>query len=93
MHEPYKAEGEMYNWERNAYLLNQGLKAVSDIASKTHFPIQRFLHVAQPENALWWFKQAIENGITDFDWIGLSYYPKWSSYKLDKLSVALDSLK
>jgi arabinogalactan endo-1,4-beta-galactosidase len=51
------------------------------------------LHIAQPENALWWFKDATENGITDFAWIGLSYYPKWSKYGLDKLEEALDSLK
>jgi arabinogalactan endo-1,4-beta-galactosidase len=50
------------------------------------------LHIAQPENALWWFEQASENGITDYDWIGLSYYPLWSDYKLNNVGVAFKKL-
>ena len=30
--------------------------------------------------------------MTDFDWIGLSYYPKWSQYSLDNVSVPLSTL-
>lgn len=90
---PNEEHGKPINWERNAHLLNRGLQAVRDVSAKTNTPIQSMLHIAQPENALWWFKQAQENGITNFDWMGLSYYPKWSEYGLNKLEVALDSLK
>ena len=81
------------NWQRNAALLNSGIKAVRDYSKKAGKPIQIVLHIAQPENALWWFKQASENGITDYDIIGLSYYPQWSTYKLPDVSEAISDLK
>lgn len=80
------------DWSRNAFLLNQGIKAVRDISRETKRDIGIMLHIAQPENAIWWFEQATRNGLTDFDWIGLSYYPAWSDYTLDNLSSALTSL-
>ena len=81
------------NWQRNAQLLNSGIKAVRDYSKKTHKPIQIVLHIAQPENALVWFKQAEENGVVDFDIIGLSYYPQWSTYQIADLSNAIKELK
>lgn len=81
------------NWKRNAQLLNSGIKAVRDYSNKVGKPIQIVLHIAQPENALWWFKQAHENGIGDYDIIGLSYYPQWSTYKLPDLPTAIKELK
>ena len=50
------------------------------------------LHIAQPENGLWWFDQATKNGVTDFDWIGLSYYPLWSDFNLNNLATPLSTL-
>ena len=81
------------NWKRNAQLLNSGIKAVRDYSKKTNKPIQIVLHIAQPENALIWFKQAKENGVTDFDIIGLSYYPQWSTYQLAYVPDAIKELK
>jgi len=81
------------NWQRNAQLLNSGIKAVRDYSKQSKKPIQIVLHIAQPENALWWFKQARENGVTDFDIIGLSYYPQWSTYELPDLPDAIKELK
>lgn len=81
------------NWQRNAHLLNSGIKAVRDYSKSVNKPIQIVLHIAQPENALWWFKQARENGVIDFDIIGLSYYPQWSTYKLPDLPDAIKELK
>ena len=69
-------KGEPMNWSRNSYLLNKGIKAVRDISKGVNKKIEIMLHIAQPENGIWWFKQATENGITDFDWIGLSYLSK-----------------
>ena len=81
------------NWPRNAQLLNSGIKAVRDYSQKSGKNIQVVLHIAQPENALWWFKQATENDVSDFDIIGLSYYPQWSEYKLPQLPEAIKTLK
>lgn len=81
------------NWPRNAQLLNAGIKAVRDLSRELHKPIKIVLHIAQPENAIWWFPQAEAQGVTDFDIIGLSYYPQWSKYKLPDLPDAIKSLK
>ena len=80
------------NWNRNAILLNRGIQAVRDISTAHSKSIDIMLHVAQPENGLWWFEEATANGITDYEWIGLSYYPKWSTYGLDTVSSAFRSL-
>lgn len=80
------------NWQRNSFLLNKGIKAVRDISQLLNKDIEVMLHVAQPENALWWFEQATNAGVTDFDWIGLSYYPIWSEYNLNNVEVPLKTL-
>jgi len=80
------------DWDRNAFLINKGIKAVRDIAKAENKEIGVMLHIAQPENGLWWFKQATDAGISDYDWIGLSYYPKWSEYKLDNVETPLKTL-
>ncbi|MDO5980802.1 glycoside hydrolase family 53 protein [Flavivirga spongiicola] len=80
------------DWERNAFLLNKGIQAVRDISKKYEARVQIMLHIAQPENALWWFEQANENGIVNYDWIGVSYYPKWSDYQVSDVSDAIVTL-
>ncbi|MCB2210027.1 arabinogalactan endo-1,4-beta-galactosidase [bacterium] len=68
------------DWPRDARLFNAGIQAVRDASEEIRSDIQIILHVAQPENADWWFTEASENGITDYDVIGLSYYPQWSAF-------------
>ncbi|MEH6535036.1 MAG: glycosyl hydrolase 53 family protein [Psychroserpens sp.] len=81
------------DWTRNSFLLNKGIKAVRDISEAHHTDLEVMLHIAQPENGLWWFEQAIQNGVTDYDWIGLSYYPIWSEYSLENVHIPLTTLK
>jgi arabinogalactan endo-1,4-beta-galactosidase len=81
------------DWNRNSILINSALMAVRDISEKNNYTIQSMLHIAQPENALWWFKEAKKNGVVDFDFIGISYYPKWSTKNLDELGEAIKVLK
>jgi len=80
------------DWARNSALLNKGIKAVRDISEAKNEDIEVMLHIAQPENGLWWFEQATENGVTDFDWIGLSYYPLWSDFNLNDVQTPLTTL-
>lgn len=82
----------LMNWTRNAFLLNKGIKAVRDFSLAKNKKIEVMLHIAQPENGLTWFKDAKTYGVTDFDWIGLSYYPKWSSYNFSQTSEAIKTL-
>jgi arabinogalactan endo-1,4-beta-galactosidase len=70
------------DWPRDAKLFNAGIRAVRDVAAETETDPQIILHVAQPENSGWWFRGARDNGVTDFDVIGLSYYPQWSSFSV-----------
>ena len=81
------------NWKRDIFLLNKGIEAVKDASAKAGKKIQIMIHIAQPENALWWFNDAINAGLTGFEWIALSYYPKWSVYPFKDIPVAIDSLK
>ena len=80
------------DWLRNSALINKGIKAVRDISNQKNKKIEIMLHIAQPENALWWFGEAFNAGITDFDWIGLSYYPLWSEYNLNTIDAPLKNL-
>ena len=81
------------DWPRDARLFNAGIKAVRDAAKETNTNPKIILHVAQPENAGWWFQNAIENGITDFDVIGLSYYPQWSSFSVSDVGGQVTYLR
>src|SRR5690606_32922244 len=80
------------DWTRNSYLINKGIEAVRDISVAKNKDIEVMLHIAQPENGLWWFEQATNAGVTDYDWIGLSYYPIWSDYNLNNVGSALSTL-
>ena len=80
------------DWTRNSLLINKGIKAVRDISSSKNKKIEIMLHIAQPENGLWWFEQASAAGVTDYDWIGLSYYPMWSEYDLNSIDTAIKTL-
>ena len=80
------------DWIRNSLLINKGIKAVRDISSSKNKKIEIMLHIAQPENGLWWFEQASAAGVTDYDWIGLSYYPMWSEYDLNSIDTPIKTL-
>jgi len=77
------------DWSRNAALLNAGIAAVRSLAPEPDNRPGVMLHIAQPENVEPWFDAAIAAGVTDFDLIGISYYPKWSSTPFTKLADAL----
>lgn len=80
------------DWSRNAFLINKGIQAIRDVSVKHNARVQIMLHIAQPENAISWFEKANKNGVVNFDWIGLSYYSKWSSYQVSDLSKAIATL-
>jgi len=83
---------EPINWTRNIFLLNKGIQAVNDVSKEIGFDIQTMIHIAQPEFSFPWFDSAFQYKIEDFDWIGLSYYPNCSTYKMTEVASAIDSL-
>lgn len=74
--------GSEQNWSRDARLFNAGIQAVRDFNRDSGQNVQILLHVAQPENTGWWFTEAEAAGVTDFDVIGVSYYPQWSTFSI-----------
>ncbi len=74
-----------------AELMQSGLKAVRDIDPA----IKLMIHLPDGgDNKLYWqfFDQLImENGVNDFDVIGLSYYPFWHG-SLDTLQKNMDAI-
>lgn len=71
------ASGWVLDWERNATLFNRGIKAVRDVEIVSQKEMDIVLHIAGPADAPWFFEQFADNGVTDFDIIGLSYYWEW----------------
>lgn len=81
------------DWSRDARLFNAGIRAVRDFAAETDSHLQVIVHVAQPENTGWWFTEAEAAGITDFDVIGVSYYPQWSTFSIQDMGAQVGYLR
>ncbi len=64
-------------WSRNAHLFNRAIQAVRTVSQESAIPIQVMLHVADPSKSEWWINEFIQNGVSDFDLIGMSYYWAW----------------
>ncbi len=75
------------NWSNQGAVINEGIRAVREIAASTGVDTKIILHVAQPENVKWWFNNMTSFGdVNDFDIIGFSYYSRWSSESLESIS-------
>lgn len=81
------------NWQRNALLLNAAIRAIRDAGKKAGKNPKVMIQIAQPENNLPWYAAAAKAGVTDFDMIGISYYPKWSTNSLPGLGRTINMLR
>jgi arabinogalactan endo-1,4-beta-galactosidase len=81
------------NWTRNALLLNAAIKAIRDAGVKAGTHPKVMIQIAQPENNLPWYAAATKAGVTDFDMIGISYYPKWSTDSFNGLGRTINLLR
>ncbi|MBN2304566.1 MAG: glycosyl hydrolase 53 family protein, partial [Anaerolineae bacterium] len=88
-----KKDGAPQDWPRDALLINAGIQAVRDFAAETDTDPKIILHVAQPQNTGWWFTEAEASGITDFDVIGISYYPQWSDFSIGDVGAHVSYLR
>jgi len=86
---PARTKGEPIDWARNAKILNAGVRAVREAHDASGRSPLVMLHVAQPENVETWFAAAVAAGVRDFDLIGVSYHPKWSSLDLPQAEAVL----
>ncbi|MDA3927801.1 MAG: glycosyl hydrolase 53 family protein [Prolixibacteraceae bacterium] len=70
-------EGETllsWDWARHGRLYNAAIKAVRDISEQSNIKPKIALHVADHNNATWFYNNIINNGVTDFDIMGFTYY-------------------
>ena len=78
-------DGAYANFSQLTELVQQGIKAVRDHSSQTKV----MLHYAGHDYAYQFFTKL---GITDFDLIGLSYYPTWHGKDLTQLGININAL-
>lgn len=70
--------GAVTNWNGLGRLINAGIQAVRDTQGERDTRI--VIHLDQGGRYYYyeeWFDAALAHGVTDFDIIGLSYYPFW----------------
>lgn len=65
------------NWPRNAELFNSAISAVRAFEAEKNETVLVALHIAAPGEVNWLLNGFINNGVTDFDIIGMSYYWQW----------------
>jgi arabinogalactan endo-1,4-beta-galactosidase len=90
---PADTKGLPIDWARNAKILNAGIRAVREARAPDGASPKVMLHVAQPENVDPWFAAAAAAGVHDYDFIGVSYYPKWSAFDMKQAQRALTAVK
>jgi len=90
---PADTKGLPIDWARNAKILNAGIRAVRESRAPDGASPKVMLHVAQPENVEPWFAAAAAAGVHDYDFIGVSYYPKWSAFDMKQAQSALTAVK
>jgi arabinogalactan endo-1,4-beta-galactosidase len=90
---PAETKGEPIDWPRNAKILNAGIRAAREAKAADGTSPKVMLHVAQPENVEPWFAAATAAGVRDFDFIGVSYYPKWSTFNMKQAGAALATVR
>ena len=64
-----------------AELLKSGIKAIRDFSKTSKIKPKVIIHEAQLQTAGWWMNGITNEGVKDYDIIGLSHYTKWSTVK------------
>ena len=77
------------NWPNYATLLSEAIRAVRDVDSGNSIKIM--LHNSSVENAIYFFNE-LQPFNLDYDIIGLSYYPQFSTHNLTVVQSKLNEL-
>lgn len=81
----YSSAGE--NWTNFTTLLNNGIRAIREVSPATRI----IIHFAGHRGASYFFER-LSTFQTDYDIIGLSYYPWWHGKNLDSLQLSMADL-
>ena len=90
----YSAGGSVSSsWSRHAALYKKAIQAVRDVSESSVIKPLIALHFSGLKDSNWWFQNIINNGVTDFDILGLSYYYAWHQGSIQDLGKTIRSLK
>jgi arabinogalactan endo-1,4-beta-galactosidase len=81
------------SWKRHARLYNAAIKAVRDFSETSEVKPKICLHYAGIQYVSSWCQNLINNGVTDFDIIGLSYYYSWHGGSISLMGNTIRSMK
>ena len=71
------ASGWVLDWNRNSQLFKRAIDAVRDVETASGKSVKVAIHIADPSKTGWFIENFWNNGVTDFDIIGMSYYWAW----------------
>lgn len=87
-------QGDRWNRREDfVFLINAAISAVRDASATSLIKPRIIVHIAQPENAIYWFEGMSAAGLTDYDIAGISYYYLWSDVNIDSLSDYIAQLR
>ncbi len=89
---PEGTSGYPIDWDRNAFLINRAIQAVRDAGAAASEAPRVMLHIAKPEEVEGWLLAAERAGVTDYDLIGISYYPGWSNHSVETVGNVVRQL-
>ena len=85
--------GWSLDWDRNAPLFNEAIKAVRDVEDATGDTIKIAIHIADPSDVNWYIDQFWLHGVQDFDIIGISYYHAWHNELIPTVGNIISGLR
>jgi len=87
-------QGWTLDWNRNVFLFEAAAAAIDQVEADFNTPIQKAIHIADPEDVEWFIGQFISNGFNNFDIIGISYYWQWHQpISIPQVGQIITSLK
>ena len=85
--------GWSLDWPRNSALFNSAIDAVRDIQTAYSTPIKIALHIANPNDVVWYYDQFWTHGVQDFDIMGISYYYDYHPVLIPAVGSTISYLK
>ena len=81
------------SWSRHAQLFNAGIEAVRHVGVTSSIDPKIVIHFSnQLSGQIWNYNNIINNGVTDFDIIGISYYYAWHGASISELESTIRNL-
>jgi arabinogalactan endo-1,4-beta-galactosidase len=81
------------SWARHAQLFNAAIAAVREVGSTASIHPKIVIHFSNKlSGQVWNYQNIINNGVTDFDVIGISYYYAWHGGSIGELESTILNL-